>query len=107
MATTRFTLGAVLNTVSESAAMLTNTVVTLNTAVGMANSFVSRAADNQKMRYQMEAVGNKQAIATEIAMEMTAREDAVIAYCNGDAAKQQRFNDHLDNLLALVSSAKP
>ena len=107
MATTRFTLGAVLSTVSESAAMLTNAVVTVNTAVGMANSFVTKAAQNQQTRYVMEAANSKHQIASELAMEMTAREDAVIAYCNGDAAKQQRYNQHLDSLLALVNTTKP
>ena len=107
MATTRFTLGAVLNTVSESAAMLTNTVVTVNTAVSMANAFVTKAAQNQQTRYVMEAANTKHQIASELAMEMTAREDAVIAYCNGDPAKQQRYNDHLDDLLKLVTKANP
>ena len=107
MATTRFTLGAVLNTVSESAAMLTNTVVTLNTAVGMANAFVTKAAANQQTRYIREAANTKHQIASELAMEMTSREDAVIAYCNGDQAKQKRYNDHLDSLLALVNTTKP
>ena len=107
MATTRFTLGAVLNTVSESAAMLTNTVVTANTAIGMANAFVTKAAANQQTRYIMEAANTKHQIASELAMEMTSREDAVIAYCNGDAAKQQRYNAHHDALMALVAKAKP
>ena len=107
MATTRFTLGAVLNTVSESAAMLTNTVVTANTAVGMANAFVTKAAKNQQTRYIMEEHNTTHQIASELAMEMTSREDAVIAYCNGDPAKQQRYNDHLDDLLKLVTKTNP
>ena len=107
MATTRFTLGAVLNTVSESAAMLTNTVVTANTTISMANAFVSKAAASQKIRYAMEAYGNEQAIADEIAMEIVAREDAVLAYCNGDANKLARYNKHHDALMALVTKAKP
>ena len=107
MATTRFTLGAVLNTVSESAAMLTNTVVTLNTAVGMANAFVSKAAAEQADRYVLEADDAKHRIVSEIAMERMAREDAVIAYCGNDAIKQKRYNDHFDSLMALVAKAKP
>lgn len=107
MATTRFTLGAVLSTVSESAAMLTNTVVTLNTAVGMANAFVSKAAANQQIRYTMEAHNTTHQIASELAMEITAREDAVIAYCNGDAGKQARYNKHHTDLMALVTKNNP
>ena len=107
MATTRFTLGAVLNTVSESAAMLTNTVVTVNTAVSMANAFVTKAAQNQATRYTMEAHNTVHQIASELAMEITAREDAVLAYCNGDAAKLARYNKHHDDLLKLVTKTKP
>ena len=107
MATTRFTLGAVLNTVSESAAMVTNTVVTVNTAVGMANAFVTKAAKNQQTRYAMEEYNTTHQIASELAMEITAMEDAVIAYCGGDAAKQKRYNDHFDSLMALVNTTKP
>lgn len=107
MATTRFTLGAVLNTVSESAAMLTNTVVTLNTAVGMANAFVTKAAANQQTRYVMEAHNTVHQIASELAMEITAREDAVLAYCANDATKLARYNAHHDDLLKLVTKAKP
>ena len=107
MATTRFTLGAVLNTVSESAAMLTNTVVTVNTAVSMANAFVTKAAQNQQTRYTMEAHNTVHQIASELAMEITAREDAVLAYCGNDAAKLARYNKHHDDLLKLVTKAKP
>ena len=107
MATTRFTLGAVLNTVSETAATVTNVMTTVNTTVSMANAFVSKAAKNQQTRYAMEELNTTHQIASELAMEMTSREDAVIAYCNGDAAKQKRYNDHLDSLLALVNTTKP
>ena len=106
MATTRFTLGAVLNTVSESATMLTNTVVTLNTAVSMANAFVTKAAKNQQTRYIMEEHNTTHQIASELAMEITAREDAVLAYCGNDANKLARYNAHHDDLMALVAKAK-
>ena len=107
MATTRFTLGAVLSTVSETAATVTNVMTTVNTTVSMANAFVTKASASQKIRYAMEAYGNEQAIADEIAMEIIAREDAVLAYCAGDANKLARYNKHHDALMALVSSAKP
>lgn len=107
MATTRFTLGAVLNTVSESAAMVTSTVVTVNAAVGMANAFVEKAAKNQRTRYAMEELNTTHQIASELAMEITAREDAVLAYCGGDANKLARYNKHHDDLMALVTKAKP
>ena len=107
MATTRFTLGAVMSAVSESAATITNTMSTVNTAVGMANAFVTKAAANQATRYTMEAHNTTHQIASELAMEITAREDAVLAYCNQDAAKLARYNKHHDALLALVNKSNP
>ena len=107
MATTRFTLGALLNTVSESAAMLTNTAVTANTAISMANAFVTKAAKNQQIRYAMEEHNTTHQIASELAMEITAREDAVLAYCGNDANKLARYNNHHDALMALVTKTNP
>ena len=106
MATPRFTLGAVLSTVSETAATVTNVMTTVNT-LSMANAFVTKAAAEQADRYILEADDAKHRIVSEIAMERMAREDAVIAYCGNDAAKQKRYNDHFNSLMALVVKAKP
>ena len=107
MATTRFTLGAVMSTVSETAATVTNVMTTVNTTVSMANAFVSKAAKNQQTRYAMEEHNTTHQIASELAMEITAREDAVLAYCGNDANKLARYNAHHDALMALVAKAKP
>ena len=107
MATSRFTLGAVLSTVSETAATVTNVMTTVNTTVSMANAYVTKAAAEQADRYVLDADDAKHRIVSEIAMERMAREDAVIAYCGGDAAKQKRYNDHFDSLMSLVTKAKP
>lgn len=50
MSTTRLSFGAVLGTVQSAATTLTSTLDTVTTAVGMATSFVSQAADNQRLR---------------------------------------------------------
>ena len=104
MATARFTLGAVLSAASETASTITNTMSAVTTAVGMANSFVNRAAANQQLRYKGEGVGNKQAIAIEIAMEMQSRQDAVNAYLNGDKQREAEFNANLKELLDAMNS---
>lgn len=100
MATSRMTLGAILSAASETAATVTTTMNTINATVNMANTFVNKAADNQRIRYAMEAVGTKHAIATEIAMEMQQRNDAINDYLNGDAERTKEFNDNLQMLLA-------
>jgi len=50
MSNTRVTFGAILNTIQSTATMLTNTLDTVNTGVGMATTYVTDAADNQRMR---------------------------------------------------------
>lgn len=50
MSTTRLSFGAVLGTVQSAATTVTATLDTVSTAVGMATSFVTQAADNQRMR---------------------------------------------------------
>lgn len=96
---TRFTIGAVLNTISETAATVTSTMATINTTVSMANRFVTNAAEAQKERYAMDSKNVAHRIANEIAQDMISREDAVIAYCNGDQAKLDRHNSFVAELL--------
>lgn len=50
MSTTRLSFGAVLGTVQSAATTITATLDTVSTAVGMATSFVTQAADNQRLR---------------------------------------------------------
>lgn len=104
MATARFTLGSILSAASETATTVANTMSAANTAVGMLNNFVSTASANQKMRYAMEAVGTKQQIASDLALEMLTRDAAVDAYINGDAAKESDYNKYLAELLAAANA---
>lgn len=50
MSTTRLSFGAVLGTVQSAATTITASLDTVSTAVGMATSFVTQAADNQRLR---------------------------------------------------------
>lgn len=47
---TRLTFGALLNTVQATANTVTSTLDAANTGVGMLTSFVTAAADNQRIR---------------------------------------------------------
>lgn len=104
MATARFTLGSILSAASETATTVANTMSAANTAVGMLNTFVSTASSNQKMRYAMEAVGTKQQIASDLAMEMVSRDQAVKDYCGSDQDKQDSYNTYLAELLAAANA---
>jgi hypothetical protein len=50
MSTSRMTLGAVLGTVQTTANTVTATLEAANAAVGMLNTFVTGAAENQRIR---------------------------------------------------------
>ena len=106
MATTRFTIGAALSAISESAATITNTMTAINTTLGMANTFVNRAADNQRIRYAMESIDQTKQIADELALEMVKRDDVVRKYVGDDAELQQAFNTYHDQLMAAAAALK-
>lgn len=106
MATTRFTLGAALTAVAESAATITNTMTAINTTLGMANTFVERAADNQRIRYAMEAIGQTKQIADEIALEMVKRDDVARKYLNGDQELLDTYNDYHEQLMEAAAALK-
>ena len=107
MATTRFTLGAALSAVSESAATITNTMTAINTTLGMANTFVNRAADNQRIRYAMESIDQTKQIADELALEMVKRDDVVRKYVGTDQVMQDSFNNYHAQLMAAAAATKP
>ena len=107
MATTRFTIGAALSAVSESAATITNTMTAVNTALGMANTFVNRAAENQRIRYAMESIDQTKQIADELALEMVKRDDVVRKYVGTDQAMQDSFNEYHAQLMAAAAATKP
>ena len=107
MATTRFTLGAALSAVSESAATITNTMTAVNTTLGMANTFVNRAADNQRIRYAMESIDQTKQIADELALEMVKRDDVVRKYVGTDQTMQDSFNNYHAQLMAAAAATKP
>ncbi len=106
MATTRFTIGAALSAVSESAATITNTMTAVNTALGMANTFVNRAADNQRIRYAMESIDQTKQIADELALEMVKRDDTVRKYVGDDSELQSAFNKYHDQLMEAAAAIK-
>ena len=51
MSTTRLSFGAVLGTVQSAATTVTTTLDAVTGAVGMANAFVIKAADEQRIRH--------------------------------------------------------
>lgn len=106
MATTRFTIGAALSAISESAATITNTMTAINTTLGMANTFVNRAADNQRIRYAMESIDQTKQIADELALEMVKRDDVVRKYVGDDAELQEAFNKYHDQLMEAAAALK-
>ena len=106
MATTRFTIGAALSAISESAATITNTMTAVNTALGMANTFVNRAADNQRIRYAMESIDQTKQIADELALEMVKRDDVVRKYVGDDQTMQDSFNEYHKQLMAAAAALK-
>lgn len=70
MSTSRMTLGAVLSTVQSTANTLTNTLDAANSAVGMLNTFVNSAAENQRIR----AIADKETFIEDLIREKSFEE---------------------------------
>lgn len=91
-ANARMTLGAALGTVTTAANTLSATFDAANKGIGMINTFVSDAAENQRLR----SIANKERF-TEQLIEDFAMEDALRAikiddFC-ADADKKRHFEE--------------
>lgn len=65
MSTSRLTFGAVLSTVQTTANTLTNVLDAANASIGMVNTFVTSAAENQQIR----AIADKETFIEDLIRE--------------------------------------
>jgi hypothetical protein len=66
MATTRFAVGAVLDTVTTAATVVSTTLNVIGKSAQMASAFMDQAADTQALRYLIEAEDREQRIIDEV-----------------------------------------
>lgn len=99
-ANSRMTLGAVLGTVTTAANTLSSTFDAANKGIGMLNTFVSDAADNQRLR----SIANKERF-TEQLIEDMAMEDTVRALKIDDFVSQStQHKSHFEERYSVYES---
>lgn len=86
MSNARNAVGAVLGTVSETAATVTNVVQTLSAAVSMGNSFVASAAADQKDRQKLHRAVFREDLLREHRMQRAVSDLAVVEFCKQSEA---------------------
>lgn len=105
VATTRATIGSLLGTIQEGATTISSTFSTATKAVGMLNTFVSAAADKQRIRTKVDVHEFKTRLVEEKSMEEAKRKVAIAEFCK-DEGNKQFYSSAYDRLSALVEEQK-
>lgn len=104
-ANARMTLGAALGTITTAANTLSSTFDAANKGIGMLNTLVSDAAENQKLRSK----ANRERFVTQLiedsAMEDTLRARKIDDFCE-DADNKRHFEERYAVYESLLRSNK-
>lgn len=107
MATARFTAGAVLDTVTVAATTVVGALDTVSNGVGMLNAFVSKAAEEQRKRYLIDAATMDQRLVDEAARDQATRRRALDKELDADPVfKDHYLEAHAEFLAILKPKAK-
>ena len=82
MTSARLTFGAVLGTVTDTAAMVSNTVNTVSGAVNMANRFVESASTDQKDRQVIHRKTFRDTLLRDARIEIARSNAEVLSFVN-------------------------
>jgi len=82
MATTRATFGSILSTVTTTATTINNVLDTANQAVSMATAYVTKAAEEQRLRHIEEKDKYLHELLQQSAIERAENEKKVETYRN-------------------------
>ena len=91
MATARLTLGSLLGTVTTAAEVATGALNTVALTVGMANSYVEKAAHEQQGRHKNDAALFTTRLVIEGAQAEAEMNREVISYCKKSTEHETLF----------------
>lgn len=101
MSTARTALSSLFGTVNSTAITLTETVATIGTAVGMANSYITLQAEKQKLDHKVERAVYKNVLIENAAMQEAERKKSILAFCEDETNAKlfaEAFNQFSDIL---------
>lgn len=102
-ATTRMTFGSVLGAVTSVATSVGDTFDTVNKGIGMANSYVSNAALDQKQRAKAHRNDFNYKLAEEVAMQRTERQKTILEFTTQNPENKELFEKNYNEVLALLN----
>jgi hypothetical protein len=102
---TRLTFGALLNTVQATANTVTSTLDAANTGVGMLTSFVTAAADNQRIRQVADKEVFIETLIQEKSFEQAQAKLKVQKFCLQSADHAQFYEQSYNTFTSLLRPA--
>ena len=102
----RITFGAMLNTVQSTANTLTATLDAANTSVGMLTSFVTAAADNQRIRQIADKETFLEELIQEKAVETTKSAIKVEKFIAQSVEHKKHFGSAYETFTKLLRDKK-
>ena len=102
MAGLRFTLGSVMNTVTDTANAASTTINVAVKGIGMLDTFVTDLAKQQQVRSVINMANFEQQIIEDTAMEMTQRQEKIAEYINKDVGTKEAYESNHQKLSALL-----
>ena len=106
MATTRIAFGAVLSTVNDAAQSVSAIFGTVTEGIGMANTFVKNAAEQQRLRAVVDMDNFGERLTEEKAMEEALRKKQVEEFTNASKDNERLYSTAYDRIAALVAASK-
>lgn len=103
VANSRMTFASVLGAVQTSANTITSTLNAVNAAVGMANKFVSDAAERQGVRSTLDNAIFTKTLHQEKAQELTESRLAVLQYTKQSAQHAEHYTTAYNELASLLN----
>lgn len=103
MANTRTTFGALLGTITVAANVVSNSLSTIDTSVGMAATAIDDAARRQQARSKLDALAYKDTIVTEKSMELELQKQQVKDWCAEVEGRTASFNETYNRLMEALA----
>lgn len=98
MSTAKFTIGAIFGAVTNTADTIGNTLGTVNTAVNMANAYISNAAAKQRLDNNVDLATYTDKLEENVAMEETERRVKIIEFTSKSAQHAELYQAALDRI---------
>lgn len=102
MSTTRLSFGAVLGTVQATANTLTGALDAAAAGVGMLNSFVTQAADNQRLRQVADKEDFIEDLVREKAQQRTESDVKIAKFTSKSTGHLAAYNNHYARFESLL-----